>query len=906
MADTPKNLFLIDGSGFIFRAYYALPPLTRPDGTPISAVLGFTNMVLNLRENLKAHHIAVVFDSKRRNFRHDIYPDYKANRSEAPEDLVPQFPLMREACDAFQIPTLELEGYEADDLIAAYTHKARQQGYHVTIVSSDKDLMQLVSENVTMYDHMKSTYIHPKQVFEKFNVPPEKVRDVLALAGDSSDNVPGVPGIGPKTAATLINDFGSFDALFENLDQIKQPKRRETLRNNFAQAKLSRELVSLCGDIPSLREIDNLVQGPMDEEKLAEFLDMQGFKSIKARLQVNTKSEALPTPAKPKVKANYSGITTEEALRSWAAKVKKMGYVAFDTETTGLDVHHDKIVGLSLAIAEGEACYIPLAHQTESTLLNQQTNTQQLSIQTVVEILKPLFEDPTILKIAHNAKFDAHVLGYIGIHVNPVDDTLIMAALLESGGKSLDELISKYFDHPMIGFKDLVGKGLAESFAKVPIDQAITYAAEDADYTLRLWKLYQNQLFSHHLYTPYYTVDRPMISVLLQMERRGITIDQALLTKLGQKFDHEMIGLEQKVYAQTAAPFNIGSPKQLGIVLFEELGLPGGKKGKSGAYATGADALEKLSYDGHQIAKDVLEWRQFSKLKSTYVEGLLRESNPQTGRVHTNYTLSLTSTGRLSSTNPNLQNIPIRTEIGRQIRQAFIPASGYTLVALDYSQIELRLLAHMANIEVLQDAFRANQDIHRLTASQVFDVPYAEISKEQRRQAKAINFGIIYGISGYGLARQLNIGMSEANEYIKRYKEQYPGITLYMEHTIEQARHHGYVKTLFDRPCYVPNITSKNPMMRNYAERQAINAPLQGSNADIIKRAMAKIPHMIEQYHFDAHMLLQVHDELIFEVRPDQVEDFIQKTKKLMEQQANLSVPLVVDAGTGQNWAEAH
>ncbi|MAP24448.1 MAG: DNA polymerase I [Rickettsiales bacterium] len=904
MDNPSKTLFLIDGSGFIFRAYYALPPLTRPDGTPISAVLGFTNMILNLMENLCAHHIAVVFDSKRKNFRHDIYPAYKANRAEAPEDLVPQFPLMREACNAFQIPVLEKEGFEADDLIAAYTKKAIQEGYEVTIISSDKDLMQLVSDKVVMYDHMKNTYIRPPQVLDKFSVTPEKVRDVLALAGDSSDNVPGVPGIGPKTAATLINEYGSFDSLFENLHQIKQPKRREALEQNHELAKISRDLVSLCTDIDNLTNIESLVQGSLDDQQLTEFLDTQGFKSIKSRLQINSCSTI--ANSQTTIETNYTGLTTQADLQSWAEKIQKTGYVAFDTETTGLSVHTDELVGISLALSPGEAAYIPLQHKQKNSLLEQGQNTSQLDIQTVSSILKPLFEDPSILKIAHNAKFDAHVLRKVGINVSPVDDTLIMAALIESGGKSLDELVQQHFSHTMISFKDLVGKGMAETFAEVPISDAISYAAEDADYTLRLWLHYQKQFLSKQLFTPYYTVDRPMISILSQMEERGVLIDQPFLTKLGQEFDQQINALEQKVFSQVSAPFNLGSPKQLGIVLFEELGLPGGKKGKSGSYATGADVLEKLSFEGHEIVKDIIEWRQFSKLKSTYIDGLLRECNPQTGRVHTNYTLSATSTGRLSSTNPNLQNIPIRTEVGRQIRQAFIPVPGYTLISLDYSQIELRLLAHMANIPVLQQAFINHQDIHRLTASQVFNISYEEITKEQRRQAKAINFGIIYGISGYGLARQLDISVSDANDYIKRYKEQYPGITRYMEKTIDFARQHGFVKTLFDRPCYVPNINAKNPMLKNYAERQAINAPLQGSNADIIKRAMAKIPTMIEKKNFDAHMLLQVHDELIFEVRPDHAEEFIQTTKKLMEQQAHLSVPLVVDAGTGKNWAEAH
>ena len=904
MDNTSKKLFLIDGSGFIFRAYYALPPLTRPDGTPISAVLGFTNMILNLMENLCAHNIAVVFDSKRKNFRHDIYPAYKANRAEAPEDLVPQFPLMREACNAFQIPVLEQEGFEADDLIAAYTKKAIQEGYEVTIVSSDKDLMQLVSDKVVMYDHMKNTYIRPPQVFDKFNVAPEKVRDVLALAGDSSDNVPGVPGIGPKTAATLINEYGSFEGLFENLNQIKQPKRREALEQNHELALVSRDLVSLCTDIDNLTNIESLVQGDLDDQQLAEFLDTQGFKSIKSRLQIDSCTTI--TNNTTSVQANYVGLTRQVDLISWAEEIYKAGYVAFDTETTGLNVHTDKLVGISLALSPGEAAYIPLRHEEKSSLLDQKQNSAQLDIPTVISILKPIFEDTSILKIAHNAKFDAHVLKKIGIDVSPIDDTLIMAALIESGSKSLDELVQQHFSHTMIGFKDLVGKGLASTFAEVPVSEAISYAAEDADYTLRLWLHYQKQFLSKQLFTPYYTVDRPMISILSQMEERGILIDQPFLTKLGQEFDQQIKGLEQKIFAQVSTPFNIGSPKQLGIILFEELGLSGGKKGKSGSYATGADVLEKLSFEGHAIVKDIIEWRQFSKLKSTYVDGLLRECNPQTGRVHTNYTLSATSTGRLSSTNPNLQNIPIRTEVGRQIRQAFIPSPGYTLISLDYSQIELRLLAHMANISVLQQAFIDQQDIHRLTASQVFNITYEEVTKEQRRQAKAINFGIIYGISGYGLAKQLDISVSEANDYIKKYKEQYPGITHYMEETTDFARQHGFVKTLFDRPCYVPNINAKNPMLKNYAERQAINAPLQGSNADIIKRAMAKIPTMIQKKKFDAHMLLQVHDELIFEVRPDQAEEFIQTTKKLMEQQAHLSVPLVVDAGSGKNWSEAH
>lgn len=906
-APDTKTLYLIDGSGFIFRAYYALPPLTRPDGTPIGAVLGFTNMILSLMDEMKAHHMAVVFDSKRKNFRHDIYPEYKANRSAPPEDLVPQFPLMRDACQAFNIPALEQEGYEADDLIAAYTKKALQEGFKVVIISSDKDLMQLVSDQVVLYDHMKNTYVHPEQVLEKFGVPPEKVLDVLALAGDSSDNIPGVPSIGPKTAATLITEFGEFDALFDNLDKIKQPKRRQVLQDNREQAYLSRKLAQLNEDIADLAPLDTLQQGPLDEDVLGKFLDEQGFKSIKSRLQVNTNAAPLPEKKHPVIETHYEGIHTYEQLQKWIDKINATGFVAFDTETTCLDAQQTQLVGISLCTEPGKACYIPLGHTHQPDLLSATKPLPQLPLKDVVALLKPLFENPSILKIAHNSKFDAHVLAQHDICVAPLDDTIVLSALLEPGRNSLDELALGHFDHTMIAFKDLVGaKKQAKTFADVPIDQAISYAAEDADFTLRLWHLYQDKLFAQKCYTPYYTADRPMIPILMGMEQRGIRIDTQLLGSLGKEFDTHMQDLEQKAHESIGKPFNLGSPKQLGDILFEDLKLPGGKKGKSGAYGTGADVLEKLAFEGHEIVQHVLDWRQYAKLKSTYVEGLLKEVRPQTQRVHTNYTLFMTSTGRLSSTNPNLQNIPIRTEIGRQIRKAFIASPGYKLVSLDYSQIELRLLAHMANIDVLQQAFQTGQDIHTLTASQVFGIPYDDISKELRRKAKAINFGIIYGISGFGLAKQLDVSVSDATNYIKAYKAQYPGITQYMDETVEKARHDGYVRTLYGRPCYVPNIRSKNPALKNYAERQAINAPLQGSNADIIKRAMIQLPAFIQSHGFDAHMLLQVHDELIFEVRPEHAEAFIEKVKALMASQARLSVPLVVDAGIGDNWDEAH
>jgi DNA polymerase-1 len=898
-----KTLYLIDGSGFIFRAYYALPPLTRPDGTPIGAVLGFTNMILRLMDDMQAHHMAVVFDSKRQNFRHEIYPEYKANRSNPPEDLIPQFPIMRHACHAFNIPVLEQEGYEADDLIASYTQKATREGFKVVIISSDKDLMQLVSESVVLYDHMKNTYIHPQQVIDKFGVPPEKVLDVLALAGDSSDNVPGVPGIGPKTAADLIVEFGDFEALFNNLAKIKQPKRFQTLSDHKAQAYLSRQLVQLKKDINALRPIESLQQGPLETDELRRFLDEQGFKSIKSRLQINSSG---PIEKKQPLHLEYTGIHTFDDLDHWIEKIIEKGVVAFDTETTSLDAQQTCLVGISLCIEPGKACYIPLGHTQTAGLLSKEPVPPQLPIKDIISKLKNLFENPGILKIAHNAKFDAHVLAQHDIHVTPLEDTIVLSSLLRPGGHSLDELAQAHFSYTMTSFKDLVGPKKAKNFAEVPIEEAIGYAAEDADVTLRLWHLYQEKLFEEKCYTPYYTVDRPMLPILINMEQRGIKVDSHLLKHLGEDFNKKMDALEKEVYQAVGKPFNLASPKQLGDILFEELKLPGGKKGKSGAYGTGADVLEKLAFEGHHLVQKILDWRQYAKLKSTYVDGLLKEVRPQNQRVHTNYTLFMTSTGRLSSTNPNLQNIPIRTDVGRQIRKAFIASPGYQLVSLDYSQIELRLLAHIAKIEPLQEAFQNNLDIHRLTASQVFGIPYDEISKELRRKAKAINFGIIYGISGFGLARQLDVSTSEAANYIKQYKAQYPGITHYMQETIEQARNQGYVSTLYGRHCYIPNILSKNPALKNYAERQAINAPLQGSNADIIKRAMIRIPDLIKSNKFDAFMLLQVHDELIFEVRQEQTSNFIEKVKNLMSAQAHLSVPLIVDAGAGSNWGEAH
>lgn len=914
---TQETFFLVDGSSFIFRAFYALPPLTRPDGTPVGAVLGFTNMLTRLLNEMHAHKIAVVFDTSRKTFRNDIYPEYKANRGETPEDLIPQFPLIREACKAFDIPMVEKEGFEADDLIATYVRQAQTHNMKTIIVSSDKDLMQLVDDNTLLYDHMKNSFINAERVEEKFGVPPEKVAYILALAGDSSDNVPGVPSIGPKTAAQLIQEFGDLETLLASTHQIKQEKRRAVLEEHQDKARLSLDLVTLRDEVPMDKTLDDFTLGQPNPEKVLAFLRKQGFKNLESKFSYQSKDGALDIWAKdtaapkkqetPSAKT-YETIASKETLEKWLDKIQTQGLVSVDTETDSLNAMEANLVGIALALPSGEAGYIPLQHKTPpATLLDEpQESIQQLSLDHVFETLGPILKDPSILKVGHNLKYDKLVLKKYNIEITPFDDTMLISYLLHPGKQGLDHLVETHFNHTMIPFKEVVGSGKnALTFDQVKIPEATQYAAEDADYTLRLYTLLKPQLLTSGLLTVYETIDRPLVDTLVHMEKNGVKVDHEFLRSLSQEFSKKIAALEEEIHALSGQTFNIGSPKQLGEVLFDQLGLPNGKKSKTGAYSTGSEVLEKLAPE-HPVAQKILEWRQLSKLQNTYTDTLPQQIVAKTKRVHTSYAMAVTSTGRLASSDPNLQNIPIRTAEGRRIREAFVAEEGSKLLSLDYSQIELRLLAHYADIQGLKQAFQEGLDIHALTASQVFGIPLDQMTPDVRSRAKAINFGIIYGISAFGLANQLGISRGDAARYIEAYHAQYPGIKGYMDGMVEIARKQGYVTTLFERRCYVPNIQSKNGALKGFAERQAINAPLQGSNADIIKRAMNQIPMALEKAGLKTKMLLQVHDELVFEAPDHEVDQSIALLKPLMENATKLSVPLKVDAGIGQNWSEAH
>jgi len=921
----PRHVFLIDGSGFIFRAFHALPPMTRPDGTPVNAVYGFTTMLMKLVEDTDADHIAVLFDTARRTFRNEIYPAYKAHRPPPPDELIPQFALVREATRALNIAAVELAGYEADDLIATYTRQARDAGAEVTIVSSDKDLMQLVGEGVIMRDAMKNRDIGPEQVREKFGVGPERVIDVQALAGDSSDNVPGVAGIGVKTAAALINEYGDLDTVLARAGEIKQPKRRQALIEQAENARLSRDLVTLRDDVPVTDTIDSFAVREPEADVLLGFLREQAFKSLLGKMESRLAPAAAGARAggvspAPEETA-YELVQDVDALKHWIARAHEAGVVAVDTETTSLDAMRADLVGLSLSIGAGRACYVPLAHTTpvrQGSLDLGDDGAKdadgeaplQIPVDEALALLKPLLADASVLKIGHNIKYDMHVLRRLGIAVAPVDDTMVLSFVLEGGlhGHGMDELAALHLDHQTIKFKDVTGTGKTRiTFDQVPLDKALDYAAEDADVTGRLHRLLKPRLVAERMAGVYETIERPLIPVLERMERTGIRVEAGQLKSLSDDFAVRLEGLQEEIHGLAGHPFNVGSPKQLGEVLFDEMGLPGGKKsGKTGAYVTSADVLEDLAAQGHDLPARVLDWRQLAKLKNTYTDTLVGEINPATGRVHTSYGQTGASTGRLSSSDPNLQNIPVRTEEGRKIRRAFVAEKGWTLLSADYSQIELRLLAHVAGIEALKDAFRDGIDIHALTASQVFGVPVQGMDPMVRRQAKAINFGIIYGISAFGLARQLGIPRSEAGAYIKAYFERYPGIRDYMERTKAEARAQGYVTTLFGRKCHLRGINDRNPALKSFAERAAINAPLQGGAADIIKRAMLRLPGALVDAGLSARMLLQVHDELVFEVPEAEVDDTAALVKKVMGSAASLEVPLVLDTGVGYNWDQAH
>jgi DNA polymerase-1 len=924
-------VYLVDGSGFIFRAFHGLPMMTRADGVPVNAVYGFTTMLLKLLNETDADHVAVIFDAARKTFRSDIYPEYKAHRPPPPEELVPQFPLIREATRAFNVPCIELEGYEADDLIATYAAQAVERGARVTIVSSDKDLMQLVGDGVEMMDPLKGRTIATPEVVEKFGVPPDKVVDVQALCGDPTDNVPGVPGIGVKTAAQLITEYGDLDTLLARVAEIKQPKRRETLTTNAEMARVSRELVRLKRDVPVVEPLDALAKREPAPEMLTAFVSQMGFKSILARLTgggaVAKPAAAKPAPALAPAEAapavapaapatlEYELVTSVEALQRWIAEAARAGIVAIDTETTGLDSLRAELVGVSLATAPGRACYIPVKHspaEAQGSLLLGDPGAPEapkiLPRQVVLDLLRPLCADAGVLKVGHNLKYDLNVLGRCGIVVTPLDDTMLMSYVLDgaSHGHGMDELAEGHLGHATIKFADVCGSGKSQiTFDRVALDKALAYAAEDADITLRLYRFLKARLVAERMVTVYETLERPLVAVVAAMERAGIKVDSNGLMALSAEFGDRMAALEKEIHALAGHEFNVASPAQLGKVLFEEMGLPGGKKTKTGQWATGADTLEELAAQGHDLPARLLDWRQLSKLKSTYADALVAQINPETRRVHTCYSLAATTTGRLSSSDPNLQNIPVRTEEGRKIRHAFVAEPGNVIVSADYSQIELRLVAHVAGIDGLKQAFQSGADIHAMTASQVFGVPVEGMDPMLRRRAKAINFGIIYGISAFGLAQQLGISNGEAKTYIDAYFQRFPEIREYMERAKEEARANGFVTTLFGRKVFVPDIGAKGPL-RAFAERAAINGPIQGGAADIIKRAMIRLPDELERAGLSARMLLQVHDELVFEVPEAEVEPTRALVKRVMEAAANLDVPLVVEVGVGGSWDQAH
>jgi DNA polymerase-1 len=911
MAETPKHVYLIDGSGFIFRAFHALPPMTRSDGTPINAVMGFCNMIIKLLDGTDADHIACVLDYSSKTFRNELYDQYKAHRPDTPEELVPQFPLIREAARAFNLPVVEMEGYEADDIIATYTRLAREAGAEVTIVSSDKDMMQLVGEGVMMLDGLKTKEIREPEVFEKFGVTPDKVIEVQALAGDSADNVPGVPGIGVKTAAQLIHEYGDLETLLERAGEIKQPKRRENLLAHADDARISLKLVTLEQHVPLEQGLETLVRRPPEAETLLGFLQSQEFRTITARVEAwlgeKASAPAGDHAAAPALQsASYELIQDMADLERWVAEATRTGVVAVDTETTSIDEMAAELVGVSLSTEPGNGCYIPLAHKAPDAFSEKP---RQIPMAQALEVLRPLLADLAVLKVGHNIKYDMVILQRVGVPVSPVDDTMLLSHCLEGGqhDQKMDTLAQLFLGHTTIPFKEVAGSGKSQiTFDYVPLDRACDYAAEDADITLRLWHELKPRLAPECVTRIYQSIERPLIPVIAEMEQVGVKVDRVELERMSGEFGYRMQDLEKEIHELVGHPFKIGSPKQLGEVLFDELGLKGGKKGKSGAYATGADILDGLAVQGHPLPQKVLDWRQLSKLKSTYTDTLVEQINPETKRVHTSFAMAAASTGRLASSDPNLQNSPIRTAEGRRIRDAFVAEPGHVLLSADYSQIELRLLAHVAEIDTLKQAFLEGLDIHAMTASQVFSVPLEDMDAETRRKAKAINFGIIYGISAFGLARQLGIGRDESKAYIDAYFERYPGIRDYMERTKKEAKELGYVTTLYGRKCHVPGINDKNPATRGFYERAAINAPLQGSAADIIKRAMIRMPDALKDAGLGARMLLQVHDELLFEVADSEVEATAACVKEVMEGAAHLSVPLTVETGAGRNWNEAH
>jgi DNA polymerase-1 len=931
------HLYLVDGSSYIFRAYHRLPPLTNRHGQPAGAVYGYTTMLWKLAGDLSRAdgptHMAVILDASEHTHRNEMYDQYKAHRPPPPEDLVPQFPLIRTATRAFSIPCIEEAGLEADDIIACYVTAATKVGWKVTIVSSDKDLMQLIDEDagVDMLDTMNDRRIGRNEVLEKFGVPPEKVGDVLALMGDSVDNVPGVPGIGPKTASQLIQQFGDLETVLASTDQITKPKLKQNLVEFAGDARLSRELVRLVCEHPLPEPLDSLALKGIPTEPLQEFLADQGFKTLLNRLisggsvpaagrsssgagynevMASVEPKKLAEPEKIEVdRSKYVTVTDAAELDRWIAEARGQGYVAIDTETDCIDCIIAKLAGISLATAPNKACYIPVGH-SGADLYSDAPN--QLPLDLVLGKLKPLLEDPAVLKVGHNLKYDWVMFDKAGIDVAPIDDTMVMSFDLDAGksfGHGLDELAKAHFDHECIPFKQICGSGQKQiSFDKVPLGPATEYAGEDADIALRLWLRLKPRIAEENAARVYERVDKPLVPVIARMERRGIKVDRNYLARLSSEFGHEIQALEEKIYEAACGPFTIGSPQQLGQVLYERLGLKGGRKGKSGQYSTDVTELERLAAEGVSCATLVLEWRQLTKLKSTYTDALQAQINPETGRVHTSFSLTGAQTGRLSSNDPNLQNIPIRTEIGRKIRDAFVAEPGNKLLSADYSQIELRLAAHMADVPQLKEAFRAGADIHAITAEELFGT----VNRDTRNQAKTINFAILYGSSAWGIAGRLGLPREEGKAIIDRYYERFPGIRAFTHSTLAFAREHGFTKTLFGRKTHFePNIRSPNPSIRAGAERAATNAPIQGTSADLIKRAMARMDAALAEAGLgDVRMLLQVHDELVFEVPDGSEEAAAAVIREVMANAAEpamkLDVPLDVEVGWGAHWGEAH
>ena len=928
-----SHVVLVDGSAYIFRAYYALPALTRKsDGLPIGAVAGFSNMLFKmLRQQTdgdRPTHFAVIFDASGYSFRNDMYSEYKANRSAPPEDLVPQFPITRDATIAFGAPSIEMHGFEADDLIATYAHLAEAKGARVTIVSSDKDLMQLVTDKTIMRDPMKNKDIGIEEVKEKFGVGPERVIDIQSLAGDSVDNIPGVPGIGVKTAALLINEFGDLDSLLDRAEEIPQKGRREKLIEHADKARLSRDLVTLKRDVEVEVPLEDMAITDPDPNALMDFLELMEFRTLTARVRAamdegdtdglrrddspEDRPAFLEQPENVKFdREQYECVQSVDRLAHWVNRGFEMGVIAVDLETDSLDSAAANLVGVCLAVADNEACYIPLGHTGGGDLLGDGAP-EQIDMDKALGMLEPLLHSESVLKVGQNFKYDLGVFQRYGLYPAPYDDTMLMSYALEGGlhGHGMDTLSDMHFGHKPISFKELAGTGKnARTFDQFSLDEATPYAAEDADVTLRLWKFLKPKLGREQVAAVYETLERGMAAVLAKMENNGIKVDKAVLARLSGDFAQKMAGLEDQAYTLAGGKFNVGSPKQLGEILFDQMELPGGKKTKTGAWQTGAGVLEDLAAQGHELPQTILDWRHYAKLKSTYTDTLVEQINARTGRVHTSFALAATTTGRLSSSDPNLQNIPIRTEDGRKIRDAFVAEPGHVLVAADYSQIELRILAHVADLDTMKQAFADGVDIHAMTASEMFGVPIQDMDPMVRRNAKAINFGIIYGISAFGLANNLGISRTEAKEYIDSYFVKFPGIKAYMDAAKEEARDYGYVKTLFGRKCHIGGIKDTNPARRGFAERQAINAPIQGGASDVMRRAMIRMPDAIAGID-GARMLLQVHDELVFEVPETSADALISAARETMENAAmpalNLSVPLVVDAKAANNWNDAH